>query len=87
MWRKRVCCFENRLSGVKKKTNKQTVRYFRENTPKNQTELNTTEAIFIVVVVVFYTFFFNHTLFLKYISFYCFTLDFFRYARAYRAYR
>ena len=72
MWRKRVCCFENRLSGVKKKNNKQTVRYFRKKAPKNQTELNAIEAIFIVVVVVFYTFFFSHTLFLNFISFYCF---------------
>ena len=32
---------------------KQTVRYFRKNTPKNQTELNAIEAIYIVVVVVF----------------------------------
>ena len=31
---------------------KQTVRYFRKNTPKNQTELNAIEAIYIVVVVV-----------------------------------
>ena len=69
MWWKRVCCFENRLSGVKKK---KPVRYVRKNTPKYQTELNAIEAIFIVVVVVFYTFFFNHTLFLNFISFYCF---------------
>ena len=69
MWRKRVCCFENRLSGVKKK---QTVRYLRKNKPKNQTELNAIETILIVVDVVFYTFFFNHSLFLNFISFYCF---------------
>ena len=73
MWRKRVCCFENRLSAIKKKqTNKQTVRYVRKSTPKNQTELNAIEAIFTVVVVLFYAFFFNHTLFLNFISFYCF---------------
>ena len=49
MWEKRVCCFENRLSDVKKK---QTVRCFRKNIPKNQTEFNGIEAIYIAVVVV-----------------------------------
>ena len=47
LW-KRVFCFENRLSGVKKK---QTVRCFTKYTPKNQIELNRIEAICIVVVV------------------------------------
>ena len=56
--------------GCQKK--KQTVRYFRKNKPKNQTELNAIETIFIVVDVVFYTFFFNHSLFSNFISFYCF---------------
>ena len=62
MWEKRVCCFENRLPGVKKK---QTVRCFRKNTPKNQTEFNGIEAIYIVLVVVltFTSSFFNYSLF------------------------
>ena len=33
---------------------KQTVRCFRKNTPKNQTELNGIEAIYIAVVVVLF---------------------------------
>ena len=59
MWRKRVFCFENQLSGVKK-----TVHCFRKKTPKNQIELNGIETIYIVVVLNFHSFFFNYSLFL-----------------------
>ena len=47
IWRKSLL-FGNKLFSVSKK---QTVRYFRKNTSKNQTELNAIEAIYIVVVV------------------------------------
>ena len=50
---------------------KQTVRYFRKNTPKNETELNAIRAIYIVVVVVLiFTPSFLIILFFYFISFY-----------------
>ena len=81
MWETRVRCFENQLSGVKKK------KPVRKNTPENQKELNGIEAIYIAVVVVL-IFTLSFLIILFFISFYFFfTLDFFRYACAYRAYR
>ena len=48
MWEKRVCCFENRLSGEREKKKQPVMK----NTPKNQKELNAIETIYIAVVVV-----------------------------------
>ena len=76
MWEKRVYCFENRLSEVKKKQS------IRKNTPKNQKELNGIETIYIPVVVVLI--FTPFLIILFFILLYFFTLDFFSYARAYR---
>ena len=64
---------------------KQTVRCFRKNTPKNQTELNGIEAIYIAVI--FALSFFNYPLFYFILFHLFFALDFFRYAHAYHAYR
>ena len=82
---KRICCFENRLSGVKKKLS------VRKKYSKESKRVNGIEAIYIVVVAVL-IFTLSVLIILIFILFYfisCyfFTLDFFRHARAYRAHR